>query len=86
MPARSPVRAATGLMETKTMAGSTAANVQAYVLRALAASEIAESCPEPRIRRSFVTLAGRWLAEAERAGARARSAGPSTSADGTAGL
>ena len=32
-----------------------------YVLRAMAASEIAESCPEPRIRRSFLTLAARWL-------------------------
>ena len=32
-----------------------------YVLRAMAASEIAESCPEPNIRRSFLTLAARWL-------------------------
>jgi hypothetical protein len=32
-----------------------------YVLRAMAASEIAESCPEPAIRRSFLTLAARWL-------------------------
>jgi hypothetical protein len=58
------------------MAGQTAPEVQGYVLRALAASEIAESCPEPRIRRSFETLAGRWLAEAERAGAAARAREP----------
>lgn len=32
-----------------------------YVLRAMAASEIAESCPEPRIRRAFLTLSARWL-------------------------
>lgn len=39
----------------------------AYVLRAMAASEIAESCSEPTIRQSFVELTARWLAEAERA-------------------
>jgi hypothetical protein len=32
-----------------------------YVLRAMAASEIAESCPDPSIRRAFLTLAARWL-------------------------
>jgi hypothetical protein len=32
-----------------------------YVRRALAASEIAESCPDPAIRRSFLSLAARWL-------------------------
>jgi hypothetical protein len=32
-----------------------------YVLRAMAASEIAESCPDPAIRRAFLTLAARWL-------------------------
>lgn len=32
-----------------------------YVLRAMAASEIAESCPEPSIRRAFLTLSARWL-------------------------
>ena len=32
-----------------------------YVLRAMAASEIAESCPDPNIRRSFLALASRWL-------------------------
>ena len=32
-----------------------------YVLRAMAASEIAESCPDPTIRRAFLTLAARWL-------------------------
>jgi hypothetical protein len=32
-----------------------------YVLRAMAASEIAESCPDPSIRRGFLTLAARWL-------------------------
>jgi len=32
-----------------------------YVRRALAASEIAESCPEPAIRRSFLSLAAHWL-------------------------
>jgi len=41
-----------------------------YVRRALAASEIAESCPDPAIRRSFMTLAARWLwtAQARRQG------------------
>jgi hypothetical protein len=33
-----------------------------YVLRALAASEIAESCHEPAIRASFLALAEHWLA------------------------
>ena len=37
----------------------------AYVLRAMAASEIAESCPDPTIRRAFLTLAARWLWIAE---------------------
>jgi len=32
-----------------------------YVRRALAASEIAETCPDPAIRRSFLGLAARWL-------------------------
>ena len=36
-----------------------------YVLRAMAASEIAESCPDPTIRRAFLTLAARWLWIAE---------------------
>ena len=36
-----------------------------YVLRAMAASEIAESCPEPTIRRAFLHLAARWLRFAE---------------------
>ena len=35
-----------------------------YVLRALAASEIAESCHEPAIRASFLALAEHWLAQA----------------------
>ena len=35
-----------------------------YVLRALAASEIAESCHEPSIRASFLALAEHWLARA----------------------
>jgi hypothetical protein len=38
-----------------------------YVLRALAASEIAESCTEPAIRESFFELAAAWLSEAEKA-------------------
>ncbi|WP_165844017.1 hypothetical protein [Phenylobacterium kunshanense] len=33
-----------------------------FVLRALAASEIAESCHEPAIRASFLALAEHWLA------------------------
>lgn len=40
---------------------------QDFVLRALAASEIAESCTEPRIRESFFALAEDWLREAGRA-------------------
>jgi hypothetical protein len=39
-----------------------------YVLRAMAASEIAESCPDPTIRRAFLTLAARWLWIAESPG------------------
>lgn len=39
-----------------------------YVLRAMAASEIAESCPEPTIRHAFLTLAARWLRFAESPG------------------
>lgn len=35
-----------------------------FVLRALAASEIAESCHEPSIRASFLALAEQWLARA----------------------
>lgn len=35
-----------------------------FVLRALAASEIAESCHEPAIRASFLALAEHWLARA----------------------
>lgn len=46
----------------------------AYVLRALAASEIAESCSEPAIRQSFVDLTAAWLAQAERAFVEARRA------------
>lgn len=40
---------------------------QDFVLRALAASEIAESCTEPRIRQSFFALAEDWLRAAGRA-------------------
>jgi len=36
-----------------------------YVLRAMAASEIAESCPDPAIRRSFLDLAAQWLWRAQ---------------------
>jgi hypothetical protein len=36
-----------------------------YVLRAMAASEIAESCPDPAIRRSFLSLAASWLWRAQ---------------------
>ena len=57
------------------MDGRTAPGVHAFVLRAMAASEIAESCPEPRIRRSFEGLTARWLAEAEREGQAARRGG-----------
>jgi hypothetical protein len=32
----------------------------------MAASEIAESCPDPKIRRSFLALAAHWLWAAER--------------------
>ena len=40
-----------------------------FVLRALAASEIAESCHEPSIRASFLALAEQWLARAGGVGA-----------------
>lgn len=36
-----------------------------FVLRALAASEIAASCTEPELQASFFTLAEHWLREAE---------------------
>ena len=36
-----------------------------YVLRALAATEIAETCPEPQLQASFFRLAEHWLKEAE---------------------
>jgi hypothetical protein len=48
-----------------------------FVLRALAASEIAESCHEPAIRASFLALAEHWLAragEADNVAARLRAA------------
>jgi hypothetical protein len=48
------------------MPGPTEASAQDFVLRALAASEIAESCTEPRIRESFFALAEGWLKEAGR--------------------
>ena len=48
------------------MSRPTDATAQDYVLRALAASEIADSCTEPRIRESFFALAESWLAEAGR--------------------
>lgn len=56
------------------MAGRPAPEVQGFVLRAMAASEIAASCSEPGIRRSFEALTERWLVEAERAGEAARAA------------
>jgi hypothetical protein len=34
------------------------------VLRALAASEIADSCTEPRLRAAFTDLAAEWLTRA----------------------
>jgi hypothetical protein len=49
------------------MPGKSEASAQDFVLRALAASEIAESCTEPRIRESFFALAEGWLKEAGRA-------------------
>lgn len=49
------------------MPGPTETSAQDFVLRALAASEIAESCTEPRIRESFFALAEGWLKEAGRA-------------------
>lgn len=36
-----------------------------YVLRALAASELAATCTEPQLQASFFTLAEHWLSEAE---------------------
>jgi len=51
-----------------------------YVLRALAASEIAESCSEPAIRQSFVELTALWLTEAERAFLEARRERPTPEA------
>jgi len=36
-----------------------------YVLRALAASEIAATCTEPQLQASFFMLAEHWLIEAE---------------------
>ncbi|HEY8572779.1 hypothetical protein [Phenylobacterium sp.] len=58
------------------MQSQTAPEVHDFVLRALAASEIAESCSQPAIKQSFVSLTARWLAEAERAGEQARRARP----------
>lgn len=42
-------------------------NTREAVNRALAAMEIAESCPHPDIRSSFTELAGVWLERAEAA-------------------
>jgi hypothetical protein len=36
-----------------------------YVLRALAASEIAATCNQPQLQASFISLAEHWLTEAE---------------------
>lgn len=36
-----------------------------YVLRALAATEIADSCAEPTLRASYLELAEQWLDRAE---------------------
>ena len=36
-----------------------------YVLRALAASEIAESAPTVALRQSFLDLSAQWLGEAQ---------------------
>jgi hypothetical protein len=36
-----------------------------YVLRAMAASEIAESAPTPALQRQFLSLAALWLWEAQ---------------------
>ena len=41
-----------------------------YILRALIASEIAESTQEPHLRRSFQDLTTNWLSNAEAARAR----------------
>ena len=38
------------------------ASASDFVLRALIASEIAETCLEPALRSDFVALAGDWLA------------------------
>ena len=53
--------------EETRMARSNDASAQDYVLRALAASEIAESCTEPNIRQRFFALAEDWLMAAGRA-------------------
>jgi hypothetical protein len=44
------------------------------ILRALQASEIADSCPEPKLRQSFFDLSSTWLSRAE-LGAQAKRAG-----------
>ena len=38
-----------------------------FVVRALAATEIAESCPEPDLKAAFFALAELWLERAEQA-------------------
>jgi hypothetical protein len=43
------------------------ASASEFVLRALIASEIAETCLEPALRSDFVALAGDWLARAAEA-------------------
>lgn len=47
-----------------------------FVLRAMAAAEIAESCPDPRLRASFFELAETWLNRAAQAGTRRRAPRP----------
>lgn len=44
------------------------------VLRAMAASEIADACPDPRQRASILAQAEVWLARAQRAAAAKRPA------------
>lgn len=39
-----------------------------FILRALHASEIAESCPDPDLREAFVTLSRTWLDQAAGSG------------------
>ena len=47
-----------------------------FVLRALAASEIGETCTEPKLRASFFALAEHWLDQAERLDDEAVAAAP----------